>query len=157
VDRRDFVKKAGIGSLAVASGVSFPSLFDAVVGQQSAQAAGSINFVFAVGAVKVGGGELFIANGAGSFNDAQVQAQGSFNHVEIAAAPPFPILGQGTWKAKRLISWAPLGTFGAHASGTLEMEVVLVTDSGERIDATLLVNCNIPPQDSSPVFRSRSS
>jgi hypothetical protein len=25
------------------------------------------------------------------------------------------------------------------------MEVVLVTDSGERIDATLLVNCNIPP------------
>lgn len=153
MDRRDFVKKAGFGSLAMASGLSLPTLVDGTLGPREAQAAGRINFVFAVATVKEGvdpanlqpGDELFIANGDGSFNGAQVQAQGSFNHVQVAPPPPFPILGHGTWKAKRLVDWSLEGTYGAHLSGTLVMDTILVPASGEKMDALLTVNCNIPP------------
>jgi hypothetical protein len=125
--------------------VSLPGLVDIATGPDAVRADGNLNFVFAVATIKVGGGELFIANGDGSFNSAQAQAQGSFNHVEVAAAPPFPLLGSGTWKSKRLVEWAPNGVYGAHASGTLVLEIVLVPNAGDRIDALLTVNCNLGP------------
>lgn len=153
MDRRNFVKTAGLGSLAVASGLSVPTLADVAMGPEAARAMGRLNFVFAAATVREGvdpanllqGDELFAANGTGSFNGAQAQAHGSFNHIQVNPPPPFPILGQGTWKAKELLDWHLEGTYGAHASGTLVLGIVLVPQSGERVEGVLTVNCNLPP------------
>ncbi len=154
MNRRGFVRSAGLGSLAIASGATLPG----VLGSGSAEArppeAGRTNFVFTAATVAEGvdptnlqpGDELFIANGSGAFNNAQVQGHGSFNHIQVDNdGPPFTLLAHGTWKARRLREFALNGVFGAHASGTLEMDVGLFPVSGQQLDAVMIVNCNLPP------------
>lgn len=145
MDRREFLKKAGIGSVALASLAAVPALVRTLA--ETALAAGQTNFVLITATSRVGGSDLIILNGAGKFNKAQVEGGGSFTHFDAVGSPPFPILGSGTWKAKRLVSFTPTSpaTYGGHAGGVLEMDVHLVPTVGSVIPATLKVVCNIPP------------
>lgn len=93
-----------------------------------------------------GAPDVLIMNGSGSFNSASVQGEGSFTHFEIVGGPGLPpIRGFGTWKAGRVISWEPIGVWGAYAAGILIMEVTLHPTDGDPIAGTLKVVCNIPP------------
>lgn len=109
-------------------------------------AIGPMNFFF-ISVVQDAGGTILAMNGTGKFNPAQVEGHGSFTHINPSGTPPFPVIGSGTWKAKKLISFTPTSppTYGAHAAGVLEMEIHLVPDGGSVIPATLTVVCNIPP------------
>lgn len=109
-----------------------------------AQAAGQqVNFSFTVVSAAAGADRI-ILTGDGAFNSAQVVGNGTFLHF-LAGAPPATIVGQGTWKARRLTSFTLTGTYGVGVSGVLVMEVDLVPNGGGVIPATMTVVCNIGP------------
>jgi len=74
-----------------------------------------------------------IMGGHGKIIPGNVVGNGSFQH-QLVSAPgtPKPILGEGTWKAKRLTSWDVLGTFGIGVAGVLNMEINRVPENGLR-------------------------
>jgi len=90
-----------------------------------------------------------LMNGTGMVTPLQVVAAGSFVHINNAAAlpTPKPILGSGTWKAKRLLAFELIGTYGSLAAGEVEMKIHLVRDfpSSAVIPATLRMVCNLAP------------
>lgn len=143
--RREFLKKAGLGSMALAaSGVL------SHMQTRSAQAAGQINFHFlALSAAQIVDGvhHQIIMAGHGGITPGNVVGNGSFQHQDADPGKPAPqpILGEGTWKAKKLVSFEINGTYGVGISGVLTMEVDLVPVSGPVIPAMLEVVCNIPP------------
>ena len=84
--------------------------------------------------------------GSGFVVDGHVVASGRYTHIAAGSAPqPFGDLGFGTWKAKRLVSLNIIGTYGAFTSGTVVMEVTLISAEGDRVSGELTMNCNIPP------------
>jgi len=87
--------------------------------------------------------ERLILNGSGRINGAEVEGDGSFTHFNATGSPPFTVVASGTWKAKSLVSFNLIGTYGAHAAGTLVMDVEVVTASGAVIPATMKMVCNI--------------
>ena len=89
--------------------------------------------------------DVLVMNGSGSFNSASAQGEGSFTHFEIAGGGLPPIRAFGTWKAGRVISWQPIGVWGAYAAGILVMEVTLHPTGEAPIAGTLKIVCNIPP------------
>ncbi len=138
MNRRKFLTKAGVGSLALAA---LPAL------ATPALAAGHMGFHFmsVSRAATVGGvAHALVMAGDGHFSSSQVVGGGIFNHVNDAAPGlPKPLLAFGSWKAKRLISFELVDTYGAQASGILEMEIHLVPEGGPVTPATLEVICNI--------------
>ncbi len=132
--RRDFLRQAGLGTVALAAA---PVLGQQLVG--AASMTGQINFHFL--ALSTGGGaHLLLMSGNGVMTPGNVIGHGSFQHTENGV-----ILGEGTWKAKRLIEWAPIGNFGIGFAGVLTMAIHLVPNNGPVVPATLAVTCNIPP------------
>jgi len=154
IDRREFLKKAGLGSIAVAS---LPTLANALA--KPAWAQGGTNFTFL--AVSRAGPAGTIAQpahtmamgGQGSFDPSKVgshmEGGGPFNHwTAPAAAPPVPLIASGTWKARLLVSYKQIGTYGVAAAGILEMVVDifrLVPSPATIRGATLKVVGNLGP------------
>jgi len=101
-----------------------------------------VNFSFTV-VSGTPGADRIILTGDGKFNSAQVVGNGTFVHFLAVGSPPLPIEGAGTWKARRLISFTSIGTYGPGVSGVLLMEVDLVPNGGDVIPATMKVVCNI--------------
>lgn len=145
IQRREFIKKAGLGSIALAAA---PMLSHALA--EPAEAAGQINFHFLAisdAAVIDNVHHRFLMSGNGSIMPNNVVGNGTFQHTDVDPAKPTPqpILGEGTWMAKRLNSWHQIGTYGVGISGILDMDVILVPIEGEKVSANLVVVCNIPP------------
>jgi hypothetical protein len=144
MNRRELLKKAGLGSVGL---VSLPLLAEA------ANAAGgqpSFHFVSLSGAKTVDGiaHRVFMA-GDGLINSANVVGGGIFWHADGAHGDPAhgvprPLLAWGSWKATGLIDYTQIGTYGSQAAGRLEMEINLVRDfpSPAVIPAMLEVVCN---------------
>jgi len=88
-----------------------------------------------------------LMNGNGKVTPSHVGGGGSFVHFDSAPSAPIPkpIIASGTWKAKRLVSFELIGTYGSVAAGIAEMEVLLVQDlpSPAVIPATLEIICNL--------------
>lgn len=144
--RREFLKKVGLGSMALAA---LPTAGH-MLAQPAEAARPQINFHFLAlsTAGKIDGIQHdFIMGGHGHFNSGNVVGNGSFQHQNTAPpGTPKPILGEGTWKAKRLVSWEQIGTYGdVGVAGVLVMEIDLVPNGGPAFPATLEVTCNIPP------------
>lgn len=150
IDRRAFLKQAGLGSLALGA---LPALVDAFA--QPALAQSQRAFVFlAVSAAGTGAGQHLIAmGGRGVFDPARgasspVDGGGSFFHFQPAATPPFPLVGSGTWKARLLVNYRELGTYGGAAAGVGQFVVDI-----QRLrpspaifrGAILTVYCNLGP------------
>lgn len=139
MDRRAFLKKAGIASLLTTSGVQ---------GLTGIAWAGAeqINFHFlTISANTSGGADVLVATGDGHVTPGGVVGSGSFVHTDLSTGVPAEILGQGTWKAKKLVSFDEEGRWGIFLAGTVVMEVVLVPEGGGRIPAELTMNCNLGP------------
>ena len=138
--RREFLKKAGIGSLAVAStGPLMASPGEASLGP------GKLNFRWVSASQNTAGADLVVMTGNGIVDEHNVVGSGSWNHSD-AGPPPSPLLGFGTWKARKLVSLDIIGIYGAFAAGILKMEVNLIPEGGgNRIPAEVTMNCNIPP------------
>lgn len=142
MSRRGFLKIAGVGSLGL---VALPVLSSL---QVSASSVGHTNFHFLALTEAVDGPDVhnILMGGDGKIIPGNVVGNGSFQH-QLSSAPgvPKPILGEGTWKAKRLVSWDVLGTYGIGVAGVLKMEVSIVPKNGSVFPAMLEVVCNIPP------------
>lgn len=147
INRRAFLKKAGVGTLALGS---LPILGEALTTRALA-AEETTNFIFA--AVGIGptiGGVLHtvVMDGAGTITPSHAEGGGAFSHVNNAATAPLPkpIIAQGKWKAKKLVSFHVVGTYGLFTAGVLTMHVELVREipSPLVVPATLQIVCNIP-------------
>jgi len=141
MNRKEFFKTAGLGSIAAATGFlgsMAPSAF--------AEGGTPVGFRFVSNSrtATVGGvRHLAQFNGDGLVTGAQAVASGSFNHVIDTSPVPKTIVASGTWKARSLIGLELIGTYGAIAAGILEMEIDLVPSGGPVIPATLEVVCNL--------------
>jgi hypothetical protein len=143
IDRRRFLKRAGYGSVALASLAALGQRVIPVWANDGDQ----IEFTFAAQshATIAGVSHQVTMAGDGKFNSSQVEGGGSFNHFKVVDGFPRPLLAAGTWKAKRLVSFHSIGTFGVFAAGLLELEVELIREfpSPLVVPASLEVVCNI--------------
>ncbi|MBI2886166.1 MAG: hypothetical protein HYY02_03045 [Chloroflexi bacterium] len=152
MDRREFLKTTGIGSLGLMALPTLHDLFE--LGAVAAAAAGESNFyvvaVSAAGTVDNVQHTVVVA-GSGSFRLAHaegggmLQGGGPFLHFDNAAPAPKPVIGAGTWTARRYVNYAPLGNAGPLQAGVLELLVDLNAQvpSPAVLPARLRIVCNI--------------
>lgn len=142
LDRRSFLKRAGIGSIALGP---LPGLLAATPAGARGRAAG-FNFT-AISRAGTIGSVVHAVNmaGSGTIEEDDVEGGGHFQHYDLASAPPRTIIAAGAWKAKRLVSFDPIGTWGVITAGVLVMQVQLRRTIPSRavVAATLEVVCNV--------------
>ncbi len=142
MNRRKFLTRTGLGSLALAS---LPVLATPALAHHRQT---HFRFVSNSHAATLDGvAHVFLMNGDGTITRSHVQGGGSFAHIDNASPVPKTILASGTWETKRLLSFNLLGTYGVLAAGLLEMEVRLIQliPSRKVMPATLMVVCNLGP------------
>ena len=147
MNRRDFLKKAGLGSVALGS---VPVLGEMLAIPALADSGVKTFHVAALG----GGGTIgtvvhtLVLAGDGRFSDGGIEGGGVFNHVNLDPSLPIPkpVLASGTWKAKRLVSFQSIGSSGETLAGILKMDidVVRLIPSRAVFPAHLQIVCNIP-------------
>jgi len=142
LDRRSFLKRAGIGSLALGP---LPGLLAATPAGARGRAAG-FNFT-AISQAGTIGSVVHAVNmaGSGTIKKHDVEGGGHFQHYDLASAPPRTIIAAGAWRAKRLVSFDPIGTWGVITAGVLVMRIQLRRTIPSRavVAATLEVVCNV--------------
>lgn len=148
IDRRDLLKKAGLGSLALAGASTLGQLLAAPAAAQPSNGGGHLNFYFVAFSLAdtIDGVSHRIAmEGDGIISPGHVVGGGAFVHHDAASPIPQTVLGTGSWRATRLISFEIVGTWGVAAAGILVMEIDLVPEGGKAIPAHLEIYCNIGP------------
>ena len=143
LERREFLKRAGLASAALAS---FPLLADDARAAEGAEWT-KFYFVALSGvAPTLTGGDSIAMSGFGSFTDGGVRGGGEFVHFDGTGIPSPSFIADGRWKAKRLLSFQEFGTWGVLVSGIVEMRVTLIPCEGPKIrGATLTIVCNLGP------------
>lgn len=144
LDRKSFLKKAGLGSVALAS---LPALAEAASAAE-ATFGRPIYFhyyAFSKAAVLAGVAHAVAMSGSGRITHNSLAAGGSYAHFDLAAPVPKPIISAGTWKGRRFGSLHLVGTWGDLAAGVLDMEIDLHQDSPTPavVPATLELVSNI--------------
>lgn len=151
--RREFLKRASLGSLAMATLPGLTGMLAAPAKAGSAAAAGAGNMTnWIVAAIEnaqtVGGvAHRILFEGHGFVTPGEVAGQGSFVHIDNATPVPRNILASGTWKARNLTSSSVIGTYGSLAAGIIQMQIDLVEDLPAPAvvsGVTLRLVCNIP-------------
>jgi hypothetical protein len=138
MNRRAFIKTAGIGSASLAA---VPTL---VTSASAASPVVGFRFVSNSRTATVGGvRHLAQFNGDGRITQSEVEGGGVFNLVVDTSPVPKTIEASGTWKAKRILSFNLIGTYGAIAAGILQMDVQLVPNGGPMVEAKLRVVCDL--------------
>jgi hypothetical protein len=146
MERSDFLKKAGIGSVALAS---VPALAE-VAWAHDDDDDGPLRFYFVAlsgQAPTVTGGDSIAMSGCGSFTERRVRGGGEFVHFDgTRFGDPDNVIATGSWKARRFLSFHEQGTWGVAVSGILRMEIRLLPCDGPVIrGATLEIVCNLAP------------
>lgn len=139
MDRRDFLKKAGLGSIALGS---LPVLAGTLT--RPVWAANQVNFRFiSVSQASTVVKDRVNISGDGKVTPAGVVGGGSFNIFDTSTPVPRMLVLFGTWKAKNLISFGLIGKYGALAAGVLEIGIDLIPVEGPVTPATLRIACSI--------------
>jgi hypothetical protein len=152
MDRRKFLKRAGIGTVVVAGAPMMAGM-----GASPAMADGEegIGYFFAAldsaGTVrKPTSPDAFLMQGCGHFDErsGHISGSGFFVHYDgSSSVSPKPIKATGFWEARRLVSFAPGPAFGVQLTGIMVADVNLFRQSPEPegvIPAQLTVVCNSP-------------
>ncbi len=142
--RRDFLKKAAIGTAGLAS---LPFLTDNLPRVSAEGQTGQTNFNFTATSKAGLVGNVqhdVLMSGEGKIDTNGVEGGGRYNHFDDATTPPKTILESGSWEAANLVSWNPIGTWGVQTAGVLEMGINLRQDfpTTAVISANLKVICN---------------
>jgi hypothetical protein len=144
MDRQDFLKKAGVGSIGLASLGALAEVAWAEAGNDD----GRTRFYFVAlsgQASTLTGGEAIAMSGCGDF-DHGVKGGGEFVHFDGRTIPSSHFIATGSWKAKRVLSFNEIGTWGTLIAGILELEIdVLPCDKPPIEGATLKIVCNLSP------------
>lgn len=88
--------------------------------------------------------EQIVMNGDGFVTCDHVVGNGTWIHSQLGGPAPIPLLGTGTWKARRLVSMETIGSYGLSTAGTLTMDISMFSESGDGLPASIVVNCNVP-------------
>lgn len=162
IDRRRFLKKAGLGSLALAS---LPMLADTLA--KPAWAQGRVNFHFF--SLSVAGPQgaqppgtpaapqhTLAMAGQGEFDPSQVASKvsggGFYVHWLFPGANPppggtaLPVVASGMWGNGRLVSYRQAGTIGVQAAGVLEIVIDLFREVPSKAvirGASLKIVCSV--------------
>ncbi len=130
ISRREFLRTAGLGSVALAS---LPVLGNGLA--KPVWANGQTGFTFldlSKAATLEGVDHRIVMSGDGRISNGEVEGGGSFVHFDNASMVPKTIVASGTWKAKRLASFNQIGTYGAFAAGILDVDLHLVREFPSR-------------------------
>jgi hypothetical protein len=149
MDRREFVKRAGIGSIGVGALAVTPT---ALAGYRKGDGHQHFSLVSLSGtsATEVGSDNVMLLEGAASFKakNGQVDREGGGNFAHIRFTPAFPagqqLLASGKWEPTGFVSYtAGLPDYGRVRPSIVVVTVVLHPDAGGALDGTLLVACNV--------------
>jgi hypothetical protein len=146
IDRREFLRKAGLGSIALAS---LPTLMDMFKLPALAQAERGVLFL----AIDAAGTHRIAMGGAARFDPSKgpaspVAGGGSFFHFQAVGSPPLPIVASGTWNARLLTSYKEVATYAGVAAGVGEfvIDIQRLRPSPALIrGAVLTVYCTLGP------------
>ena len=142
--RREFLKKAGIGSAALAT---LPALGELLA--TPVLASNRIGFkLVAASAIFVApdtpGPERVIVAGDGVITESEATGGGTFIHFLVTASGP-SVIATGVWKAKRLRSFNTVGTpLGLGTSGIADMDIDLIPANNVRVEGRLQIFCDLP-------------
>jgi len=129
ISRREFIKKAAVGTAAAALLPSFISSLAPIARAASQPEPMTFHFAAVSKAPRVEGVEHRIAmSGNGLVTPGNVAAGGSFTHYDnTGLKDPKTILQSGNWKATDLVDFNLIGTWenGPFSAGTVEMDVNL--------------------------------
>ena len=136
--RREFLKKAGIGSAALAT---LPALGELLATPVLADNRIGFNLV----AASFNGAERVILAGDGLMTDSEATGGGTFVHFSVSTGVPV-VIATGAWKAKRLRSFTTVGNppFGLATSGVAEMDIDLIPANNQRVEGQLTIFCDLP-------------
>jgi len=143
MDRRAFLKRAGLGTVGLAA---LPALADTAW----ARAGGPRAWWLCVGigpTTPDGIVHRMIMNGQAHWHgQEEITGAGSFVHFNGASPVPNTIIATGRWRATKHLGVDVIGTYGVFAGGVVQMEVELRPVEGPAISgATLRVVCNLGP------------
>jgi hypothetical protein len=151
VDRREFLRQAGLGT--VAAGM-LPALINAFASSASAQ--GQRGFAFlAVSAAGPAGTaaqpqHTIAMGGEGTFDPSRPGSRadggGTFFHFTTPGTPPLPVVGAGRWQARLLVNYREIGTYAGHAAGVADLVVDIFRQLPSPAvfrGALLTISCNI--------------
>ena len=149
MDRREFLKRAGIGSLGLGALAGSPV---ALAGYRKGNGHQHFSLVALSGTsvAEVGEDHVLVLEGAGSFKakNGQVDRQGGGNFVHVRFTPAFPagqeIVASGKWNVRGFVSYTDgLPDYGRVRPSILVVTVVLRPDAGGSLQGTLQVICNV--------------
>ena len=151
MNRRKFLKQAAVTSVALGS-------FEALAGTALADD-GEKRYHFLV-LSRDGGGtgsEALIISGEGGFGSGDVSGGGVFDHFKLMPPAPLPVLGTGTWKAKKFVSFtlapvtaSPEGRHGVLQAGILKLTADFRPQGHAPVkDVAIEIVCNLGPAGAS--------
>jgi hypothetical protein len=142
MDRREFLKKAGVGSAAVAG---LPALESMLATPARAGDRAVHGFFFQVVSHSTTSSDLLIVSGCGRIARG-IEGGGSFTHFVPEGDPPFPIVATGHWRATTLEHFDTIGSYGELVAGMAELNAVaqITAPFRARTPATVEIVCNIP-------------
>jgi hypothetical protein len=150
MDRRQFVKHAGIGSLGLGALAASPV---ALAGWRKGGPHQHFSLVALSGtsAAETGFDNVMLVEGAATFiaKNGQVDREGGGNFNHIRFTPAFPqgqqLLASGKWEPTGFVSYtrAGLPDYGRVRPSVIVVTVELRPDAGGSLEGTLLVACNV--------------
>lgn len=133
--RREFLKKAGLGSAALAM---LPAFGDLLATPVLASGRTGFNVLAASGL----DGDLVILVGDGQMTESEAVGGGTFVHFRTS---DLSVKATGPWKAKKLNSFTPQGDpLGLASAGIADMDIDLIPANNERVEGRLRIICNLP-------------
>jgi hypothetical protein len=149
MDRRQFVKHAGIGTLGLGALATSPV---ALAGYRKGNGHQHFSLVSLSGtsSAEEGSDNVMLLEGAASFKaktgKVDRQGGGNFNHIRFT--PAFPagqeLLASGKWEPTGFVSYtSTLPDYGRVRPSVIVVTVVLNPDGGGSLEGTLLVACNV--------------
>lgn len=142
IKRQEFLKKAGVGTLALASVPLFADVASADNGD------GRRKFYFVALSRTPSGADVVAMSGRGRFGGNDVEGGGEFVHFNGAqlGAPSLDFIATGGWRAVELLDFVEVGRWGRGVSGIVTVRANLNPCEGPSIrGATLRVVCNLGP------------
>ncbi|HUP53268.1 MAG TPA: hypothetical protein VM198_12375 [Longimicrobiales bacterium] len=147
MDRREFVKRAGVGSVGLGALAASPVALAGRPGFPKGGGHQHFTLVALSRAAPVGDGidHMMILEGSGTFKASPGHADGggNFIHFDFAAPGTSPI-ASGKWEVTDFLSYStPVGDYGRIRASIVTVRVELQPDAGGSLAGTLLVACNV--------------
>jgi hypothetical protein len=147
MNRRQFFKRAGVGSIGIgALAVTPPALAGFRKGDQHQHF--SLVALSRTSAVEATD-HVMVLEGAGSFKEKtrQVDREGGGNFVHVQFTPEFPqgqqLVASGKWEVTGFVDYDRFADYGRIRASILVVTVVLRPDAGGSLAGTLQVICNV--------------